>query len=232
MTAIKGKPIIMQSESVRAILDGRKTKTRRVADKHGELDGYEPHLKSSGKQHQNYGADDNYYFWFSFTGDNPPLKENLKAIKCPYPVGTRVWVREAWSVSDGTLNQKYIYKADGNPRPDVIDSSGYISKGRWRLSIFMPKAASRITLEITDVRVERLWDITEEDAKAEGMQKHQSGKYWRGAPHAVKGTDRCMISAIEAYKDIWNSINKKRGYSWESNPFVWCYSFKKVEAKK
>jgi len=175
------KPIIFSTPMVQAILDGKKTQTRRV-------------IKD---RHQ----------WIA--------TDETLALHCPYgQVGSGLWVRETWSGADweddlppsdmsqeaGLLN----YKATPNELSDCF-------AGKWRPSIFMPRWASRITLEITEVRVERVQDISPPDISAEGYDPFgiPAGVFW--------------------FKDLWDSINAKRGYGWDSNPFVWCISFRRVE---
>jgi hypothetical protein len=89
----------------------------------------------------------------------------------------------------------------------------------------MPRAASRITLEITEVRVERLQDISEADSAVEGCTKNHNGYFW-GGPHDVSGLKQ-MATAQQAYRDLWESINGPG--SWEANPWVWAVSFKRLE---
>ena len=118
---------------------------------------------------------------------------------CPYgQVGDRLWVRESFYTESGDI----WYKADGQTAPMFI---------KWKPSLFMPRWASRITLEITEVRVERLQEISDGDCQAEGCQYPQ----WRGSHTSWKG----------AYKALWDSLNAKRGYGWEVNPWVWVISF-------
>ena len=112
-----------------------------------------------------------------------------------------------------------FYRADGE-RHDIIC-------GRWRPSIHMPKDVSRLTLEITDIRAERVQDITEEDAIAEGVERHLDGwkPYGKSDPYDVCETARCSFAML------WDSINgQKPGASWAANSWCWCVSFKRVEA--
>ena len=148
---MKETPIIMSGNHPKLILDGLKTMARRVIKP-------QPEIEVKGQLRTSQETIDNFTSHFT----------NL-VLKCPYgQVGDRLWVRESWSVSDGTLTQYYIYKADGHPHPDIVDAAGHRSKGKWRLSIHMPRRASRIERIITLLRVERLRDISEADAKAEG----------------------------------------------------------------
>lgn len=209
------RPILFSGEMVRAILAGRKTQTRRVVRiperpglvAHPEDAFPDPGLGGGGYLHVPYtSATDRYTHrvWY------------------PYGIGTRLWVRETWATwPEGEIRIRHtdtLYRAD-EPRTAVQ---------RWRPSIHMPRWASRITLEVTAVRVERLQDITEDDARAEGVTQ-TDGRWWDGAPHAVKGTPRALPTAREAYADLWDAINGKRA-PWSSNPWVWVVSFRKAVA--
>jgi hypothetical protein len=195
---MKERPILFSGDMVQAILDGRKTQTRRVIKPQPEIITTHDYsiklLQIKGK-----GP------WFE--GD--PNRT------CPYGVvGDRLWVREMWCTEHrlDDIKPSKIGEAATVPiwyrATDDLNSVSLIP-GKWRPSIFMPRWASRILLEITDVRVERLQKISEADAVAEGAG------YW--------GCD-----TVEVFRDLWDSINAKRGYSWSSNPWCWCISFKKI----
>lgn len=187
---MKERPILFSAEMVRAILENRKSVTRRVIKTdHTLLD--DPNI----------------------------LPATIEAYKtawvktCPYgQPGDRLWVRETWAdsfASDDDSHNGYVYAATNHgPEPR-----------RWRPSILMPRLASRITLEITGVRVERVQDITEEDAMVEGFK----------ALHVV-------FSHGPSYRDTfieyWNLLNAKRGYGWDANPFVWVIEFKRSEGAR
>jgi hypothetical protein len=134
---------------------------------------------------------------------------------CPYgKIGSHLWVRETWR-PDNT------FAGGGIPRLGIKFGHGYEWKalnpnqtGKWKPSIFMPREASRITLEITNIRVERLLDITESDACKEGDPN--------------QGLIASENDHTTWFQYLWDSINAKRGYSWESNPWVWCISFKRI----
>lgn len=223
---MKERPIIMQAESVRAILEGHKTQTRRVIKP-------QPNQRPLRATHPNNGRMCWYEAWF----DEPDV------LYCPYgQPGDRLWVREAWwQHGGGTVSQEgeYRFIPDNYPGAQVAyaadhkyaPATTYYYEG-WakRPSIFMPRWASRITLEITHVRVERLQDIREQDIRAEGV-----------ATTCVYYGDRCNSSRCpehergyhtgvgEDFRRLWNEINAKRGYSWDSNPFVWALEFKQVQ---
>ena len=122
---------------------------------------------------------------------------------CPYEIGDHLWVRETWWPSQVDLRGVY-YKADG------------VQCKKWRPSIFMPRWVSRITLEVTGLKVERIQEITEEDAKAEGVP--------------IIHTEIEDISWYRpSFATLWDSLNAKRVYSWESNPWVQVITFKCIE---
>jgi len=175
-------PILFSGEMVRAILDGRKTQTRRVV---------KLPVSEIGKM-------------VKYRGDWV-----LPCEWSPYgKSGDRLWVRETWWQWGGT-EKRISYRADTLP--------SFAPNGGFRPSIFMPRWASRITLEVVDVRVERLQDISEDDAKAEGVMA--SGG-WN-----ADDTEYC-VGYRTAFSRLWDSINAKRGYSWATNPWVWAVEFK------
>ena len=191
---MKERPIILCTEMVRATLEGRKTKTRRVVKDPRRHSGYNP--RSSLSTH---GA-------VYSMGDRSRELELSKDIKpefpCPYgQVGDRLWVRETFCYH---TTQGIVYKADYPESPLL-----------WKPSIHMYKCDSRITLEITEIRVERLQEITEEDANKEGN------------PYPDRG-GKGSLPPLWWFKKLWDSLNAKRGYSWESNPWVWVISFKRI----
>ena len=162
---MKERPIIFSSPMVRAILDGRKTQTRRDI-KEKLMCGEDAHVNN-----------------------------------CQYgKPGDRLWVRETFCYHDDLA--RYLYKADG------------VTGVKWKPSIFMPRIASRIMLEITGIRVERLQDISEEDAIAEGVD---------GENEAAKIGAEWYEKPKRAYRRLWKSINGTG--SWDLNPFVWVIEF-------
>lgn len=235
--------MIFNGEMVRALLDGRKTQTRRIvkgADgavkfcKEWDINGEEIFVLLGEKDH---------------TGMNPVLG----AISCPLgAVGDRIWVRETWGVvsheldEDGRIqswtpdrpataihemplgNGYYsghaIYAADGNFTWG--DDDGY-EDGRscWKPSIHMPRAASRILLEITAVRVERLNAISGEDATAEGVPT--AGSLLTDYPGTFLTPKGDLATGKVAFQRLWESIYGDE--SWQANPWVWVIEFKRVE---
>ena len=175
----KEHPIIFSGPMVRAMLSGTKTQTRRIV---------QPQPSS--------GLIVGEGFWWWQGGRCWRRQEDLVIelrATARWKIGDRLWVRETWQMNEPPSGA--IYRAD--------DVAGHIDSG-WRPSIFMPRWASRITLEVTAVRVERLQDITEEDATREGCT--------------------CRFH----FRQVWDRINGKRG-SWASNPWVWVISFHRLE---
>lgn len=217
---MKEYPILFSAPMVRAILNGTKTQTRRVLKP--QPDGWirgssgtigVPKKITSKKPHKNGSI------WQEEDGTC------YDDINCPFgKVGDRLWVRETWQK---TLSGKYIYRSD---YPDGYKAD-HTATGDWKPSIFMPRAASRITLEIIHVRVERLQGIIEQDAIAEGVKTNAqngiddyNGEWWNYT--AVDFDDYPCSSAVESYETLWTSINGPE--SWAQNPFVWVISFVKV----
>lgn len=150
--------------------------------------------------------------------------------KRPYAKGMRLWVRENFYVQEFLWEENHEpqpieYMADIKHRDQVED---YIGKP----SIHMPQWASRITLEITDVRKQRIQDISEEDAKAEGSYLDRCDCMSRSKDKthldAAFSQNWCHVHGDE-FKHLWNSINEAKGYGWQSNPFVWCIEFRRIK---
>jgi hypothetical protein len=240
---MKERPIIMGADSVMAILGGLKTQTRRVVKP-------QPIHMPEGAYIDPYNH--NYEHFTAWTLDNKMLLncggniKNTAHWKCPYGViGDRLWVRETWAEANYWTNdvdaETPIYRASDYKTP--------IKPVVWKSPMFMPRWASRITLEITDIRVERVQDITPEDALAEGIMSNEEYEA-RASEDNLFPCPRCEgyqvheafgydygITEIDCtycntqkkrYRIIWDSLNAKRGYSWESNPWVWVISFKVV----
>ena len=195
---MKCYPILFSAEMVRAILADRKTQTRRVMKPQpGQLAG-------SDYVDGAWYAEDEY-------GDSHP-------IRCPYgEAGDRLWVRETWraveldSGLDGVL-----FRGDNQ-----VANSNCKHGDKWRPSIFMPRWASRITLENVGVRLERVQDISHEDATAEGVEDVDHAPY--GFPiHSY---------AVANFRVLWDQINAKRGFPWASNPWVWVVKFEVAEVR-
>jgi hypothetical protein len=201
---MKERPILFSAPMVRALLDGSKTQTRRI-------------VKDTGL----YAID------AAIHGEEVAQRElRALATRCRYGApGDQLWVREAFihepadycweaSVSIPSRPASTVYRADVTG-----DSAG----AGWSPSIHMPRRLSRITLEVTGVRVERLQDISEEDAKAEGCcaESHQTPD----SPMAP--TEWNGHTAVEDYAALWDSINGRD--AWNLNPFVWVVEFRRVQ---
>ena len=228
---MKSRPILFSAPMVRALLDGTKAQTRRV-------------VKNTGL----YAID-------AAIHGQEVAKRELAALatQCPHGVpGDRLWVREEhfrfghWEPVPGVRTkggrQKWKFVAD-TPEVRYNDNAPEaFRKGRhhkdpetpaWhkRLARFMPRSASRITLELTAVRVERLQDISEADAVAEGIipvpKTHAWGhQFWRDYRLSGDGTF-CVDNPIDSYRSLWESLNGPG--SWDANPYVWVETFRRVE---
>lgn len=203
------KPMLFSGAMVKAILDGTKTQTRRILKPVPEK--YDSALIKPEIIGCCYHTDK--WQWQDEHGNCMCRNKRPYAIKCPYPVGSCIWVKETWQhvVKDmpPTKGCRVLYRAD--------DSEGFVTDS-WRPSIFMPRWASRITLEVTDVRVERLQDISEADAVAEGVTIRADAVM---AASLANDTPARM-----EFWDLWKSINGPD--SWDANPWVWAYTFKPI----
>ena len=211
---MKERPIPFTGESVRSILAGHKTQTRRVV---------KPQPCPQGRLLGNIR-------------DGRPLECTTchDAIRNPYgQSGDRLWVRETWAPSvidpeggsfeEDPRNFDIVYRADGD---DAYWAAHWtrdtVVRGRavsvpcaptWRSPRFMPRWASRLTLEVTGVRLERVQDISEDDAVAEGITRLERGK----------------CAARAHYRILWNALNAKRGHGWDTNPWVWVIEFQRAD---
>ena len=201
---IREKGLIFNSEMVRAILDGRKTQTRRPIKwkqtRFTEIGEREDGSKWPWSEDAEHACD----FWHP----------------CPFgAVGDRIWVRETWNKYGGLLT----YRADHDWIDDMRKET--VCTAKWVPSIHMPRWASRILLEITDVRVERLNAISEEDATAEGVPPTGSLlPDYLGTFLTPKGD---FATAKVAFQRLWESIYGEE--SWKANGWVWVIEFKRVE---
>lgn len=225
MIQIKERPILFSAPMVRAILEGRKTVTRRAVKAQPEVrmvDMVGPMLTFK-KKHNGY--------WLY-----PNAKQQIIE-DCPYgQTGDRLWVRETCLINDfrdinvpeeERANCEILYRADGIP-----DWEGDEALIRWRPSIHMPRWACRILLEITDVRVERLQDGEGETAFesryiAEGINRiHQGDGDYAFHPFKSEPGPGSWTDPFDAWRELWVSINGAD--SWNANPWVWVVEFKRV----
>lgn len=224
---MKETPIPFRTDNVRAILDGRKTQTRRVKGLkliNEHPDWWDKH---------SFQKEGIYFFGISVPLKHSGYDTEGKWVRYAYgQAGDLLWGKETWQdycplwqgmwCGHGTIEGKIkdhqpVYKADPpeewlrNGRPPL----------KWSPSIFMPKWAARIWLEITGIRVERLQDIADADCEAEGVRPSidGNGRDWRPNEN---GWHR-------AFRQLWDSINSKSAYSWDANPWVWVIVFKRAE---
>lgn len=234
---MRERPILFSGPMVRAILSGKKTQTRRVVRKQFAQDAEPAEVPATSPE--GWQISGHSGLWWDDAGaciDD--------AIRCPYgQPGDRLWVREAFRFLDAfdeyspsrvgelCLAAGYTrpwaptqYEADGlrDNWVNVGTAPGSITAGKLRPGIHMPSWASRILLEITAVRVERLQDISEADAVAEGIHRQQTTG-WFSSP-GIKGAG---TSARAGYALLWNSINGDD--AWDANPWVWVIEFRRID---
>lgn len=220
-------PILFNTDMVRAILDERKTVTRRVV---------KPQPEHNGCLWKLGGC-----MWSDRISVIHPMPGHSLWNRMPYQPGDYIYVRETWKIVDhlDKLSLKFEYEADGKIS-DFIDFTSdrlqkflkYISKKGWCPALFMPKEAARIWLKVTDVRVERLRDITEEQAKAEGAKQcyEQIDQLENRLVTYIAEDDKGYYAL--GFKNLWNSTLKKSGlslYGWDANPWVWVIEFERCE---
>lgn len=225
---MKEHPIIFTTENVKAILEGRKTQTRRIVSKHNSIigeggdwsklcwDGSEIHKDTCGRIGHPIEfnraplpfVDDSFNLHYVHVPYNWQEDETIFRVYSRYEVGDRLWVRETfWHPPIYRKDISIVtYKANMEPHQ--------AERQIWKASMFMPRWASRILLEITEVRVQRVQDITEEDIKAEGVDQWEA--------HTV------IPTMGKLFCNLWDTINKARGYSWASNPWCWCITFRRM----
>jgi hypothetical protein len=242
--SVRERPILMSAPMVRAVLDGTKTQTRRVVLPQPVKRGRGPDNAPVGEislrpDELPTGPENGWLFCEQvsrgqrrYMGAETFVREN-----CPFgQPGDRLWVRETFSLNHsihyahhnnrGTTGM--LYRASWERNADVYGRP-FEGERRWRPSIHMPRWASRITLELTGVRVERVQDISEADAIAEGVE-----------PVVTMGTHRTFVNyapglpahllARDSYRTLWDSLNEKRGYGWDANPWVWVLEFRRLAA--
>jgi hypothetical protein len=241
------RPILFSGPMVRAILEGRKTQTRRVVNNR--------HVAFIGGREDDHddpalwGFQDEHGCWHVLDRGKPPwfgsgVPHESYALASPYDSGDLLWVREAFRLSADQDSKPPSqdwwksgawYEADGDCEPSGCAGGA----GKLRPSIHMPRWASRLTLRVTSVHVERLQDISEKDAKAEGIANGDDAWHTDDYGNAYKrdshgwyvGHDR-HNAPTHAFRALWNSLNAKRGLGWDENPWVWVVSFERVEGDR
>lgn len=224
---MKEIPILFSTPMVQAILEGRKSQTRRIMEPqpwYGSQVPDGPHFIFPPGSGQRFNAE------VSKNGNWYVMQEGFQRYfskMAKWQPGDLLWVREIYKIEGSMSHGESVlgvkYKAGGrwiqNDSKEVFDIF-HKSKEGWRPNIFLPKIAARIWLQVTDIRVERLQDISEEDAKAEGVEKIDDSIFcWRhyGGKYAGCSTAR------NSFQSIWKSINGDE--SWNINPWVWVISF-------
>lgn len=217
---MKERPILFTGEMVRALLAGTKTQTRRAMSRQKQHDFTDYTL--FGQQ----GHSDDDWVAIEHAPDWPDGKDDQ--CHCPYARrrGDRLWVREAWTFA-GTLDPGIlVYRADYPACvPDHYENIPPAEALKWRPSIHLARDQSRILLEVTELRVQRLQEISEEDAKAEGLSFVADGCARWGIDGIAASWSDCPITA---YAALWDQINGAG--SWALNPWVWAVSFRRVTA--
>jgi len=212
MSAVKELPILFKAEMVRSILDGRKAQTRRIAKK--------------PEQVLRWLADKEMARYYAASTTVREL--------CPYgQIGDHLWVKETWTPDHADFYPHFpiCYRADFGPEYDRENGKVFSSEQnawfpfKWRPSIFMPRRVCRITLEITGVRVERLSDITNKDALAEGAGTLPNPCGYADTSHFACCKDY-PHQPKDKFRDLWVKINGKD--SWAANPWVWVIEFKRL----
>jgi len=204
------KPILFSTPMVQAILAGRKTQTRRIVKSR-----HESGLFQIGRTMDGVIIEITSLDW-----DERPKNDNTNDIKPRYRIGDIMWVRETWTplVNGGPEGfNLYGFKADNDETLNV----------KWKPSIFMPKEAARIYLQVTNVKIERIQDISFNDIKEEGIHVDKS-KF----PAKIKENEQQYESVLEVltlelWMKLWSDINGKD--SWKLNPYVWVYEFKRID---
>jgi hypothetical protein len=194
---------------VKAIITGRKTQTRRLVKFPKDYDGKE--IYSNGI--------------FGLKYSSSEFEGCIHRLYPKFIIGDILWVRETWQKTTwlhlSNDEYGYIYKASENGRDWEANDESWV----WKPSIFMPKEACRLFLEVTDIRAERLHDITEQDAIAEGIDS-EFDTYLDYEQKDTLGS--CyLLSARDSYESLWAKINGQK--SWDENPYVWVITFKSVE---
>lgn len=223
------KPILFSTQMIQAILESKKTQTRRIIKPQPSKRLCAGFVIAGGNK--------NDIGKVMFSNSLPVVgKDGAEYIKAPFKPKDILWVRETWFKNEECL----LYKASKYEKTKAYHGRNGWVQIKWRPSIHMPREAARIFLKVQNIRIEKLQDITEEDAKAEGLScltKDNGITYKYGIPDSdgLPGNDdygwhwhEWEVNPKKAFEKLWNSINAKRGYCWDTNPWVWVIEFERV----
>jgi hypothetical protein len=221
-------PILFNGDMVRAILEGRKTQTRRPLKIQPPSSSCQiaTFIESTSREDR---KKEGKLHWVKLSPDGLSVIYNQgKYFACPFgQPGDRLWVRETWAWIGSETNGHYVYRSNYLPEQQYFVT--------WQPSIHMPRKASRIILEIDEIGAERIQDITEDEAMAEGIREWtKDGELYKYG-HIEPGDQGCTPwsampkTVMGAYKSLWNGIYTE-DLNWEANPWVWVVKFHKVEA--
>lgn len=255
------RPILFNQDMVKAILEGRKSSTRRIIKPQPPIDC---HSNFIGAEWRNeppsyYDTGDNNWAC-KYCGYGIGL-DGKSIFHAPYQVGDVLYVRETWCIQAahrfgadariefkaGGIMQKIQFKNSNSQSINRDDYDKFVNKwwnenGKWHPSIFMPRAAARIFLKVTNAKVQRVQDITDEEAWKEGNMIKPlicKGRNCNDCKHATKnykGWGDCYEGDCQGarynFKNLWNSLYEKKGYGWDVNPWVWVFEFERCEKAK
>lgn len=215
----KERPILFNAEMVNAIMGNRKNVTRRPIKPQPKYSNYSISIDPWEEGITVFKPRE----WGVYKEGDPPGMWGLKeVIKCPFgQPGDELWVKEDWAVDESydTTKSSEIPESESVWCKAISDSNEpwdtLNCRGKWRPADHMPRSFSRIQLLVKTVRVERVQDITEEDAKAEGVLFNP----------IIYGEER---PATNGFRDLWNSIYEHKGYGWDVNPWVWVVEFERI----
>jgi len=214
------KPIIFSTPMVQAILEGRKTQTRRLFDPQFSTGIPEGKYRYDGIQEGIHAIE--------LLHDGKPTENYYTCGNPKYDYNNTLYVRETWTGWDE--NVKFLYRADTNMCEKARDDMISLFDVKWKPSIHMPKEAARIFLRVTNVRAERLQDISADDCIEEGIVIEWSDELPKPSYQSLAYSEKRVKPAfIKAFAALWNNINEKRGYGWDTNPWVWVYEFERIE---
>ena len=229
----KSRPIIMSSDSVRAILENRKTQTRRVMKpqptigKEGYYSDFSPYPDSTAYWYERAEIDKDGEMYPGKKVFGVSSEDGEEGHVCHFGApGDRLWVREAWKIVTSIEKTWCSYKADFQEHTlaEMAQRCKNFGNGTgWKSPMFMPRKYSRLTLEITNVRCERVQEITTADIEQEGFVRLDT----TGNSYVDIAGMQHMFSE---FAEIWDKLNgKRKGCTWEDNPFTWVIEFKKIE---